>query len=265
MSYRDKIDNSLKNQQIRLLCQIDITNEEYKELLTYTRNRVRCLQVQTITPVDIYLSVALVQVAIRKYSEGNYWDYFKNEIGIETLPSSRTNMVGQIFIATLKKYHLFQIEREAGAKYAYVENIKAHAFVPNNYLQGYFDFLFAFYDKNLLRQLPDDISEDFSEMSEFFSSTLKETGDSFVLKNIDNKPAKSYKLLKATRTLFAQGNSMVLSKEIYSHLKIVDDYYYDGLIKTSDNRFAAGFSEWIKVASEQIERNKKRPQNGASF
>lgn len=256
MSYRDKIDNFLKNPETRLLGQIDITDNEYKELISYTRNRVLYLQFQTIAPADIYLSVALVQIAIRKYSDGNYWDYFKSEID-PNLPSSRTNLVGQVFAATLRKYHLFQIDREAGAKYAYVENIKAHAFVPTNYLHGYFDFLFAFYDRNLLRQLPEDISEDFSEMSEFFSSTLRETSDSFVLRNLDNKPAKSYKLLKATRTLFAQGDPTVLSKEIYSHLKIIDDYYYDGLLKARDNRFAAGFSEWIKATSEQIENNKK--------
>lgn len=256
MSCRDKIDNSLKNKEICLLGQIDINDDEYKELIAYSRNRVRCLEFQTIAPTDIYLSVALVQIAIRKYSEGNYWDYFKSEIDID-VSSSRTNLVGQVFIATLKKHHLFQIEREAGAKFAYVENIKAHAFVPTNYLHGYFDFLFAFYDKNLLRQLPEDILEDFSEMAEFFSNTLKETGDSFVLKNIDNKPAKSYKLLKATRTLFAQGDYVFLSKEIYSHLKIIDDYYYDGFLDTSGNRFAAGFSDWIKVASEQIENSKK--------
>lgn len=256
MSYKETIIEALNNPDIRLLGQIEISDDEYKELLSYTRMRVRNIQPQTIMPADIFLSVALVQIAIKSYSDGNYWDYFKTEIGLD-VPSSRTNLVGQVFVATLKKHHLFQIEREAGAKYAYVENIKAHAFVPTNYLQGYFDFLFAFYDRNLLRQLPEDISEDFSEMSEFFSSTLKETSDSFVLRNMDNKPAKSYKLLKATRTLFAQGDPTVLSKEIYSHLKIIDDYYYDGLLKASDNRFAAGFSEWIKATSEQIESNKK--------
>lgn len=253
----ETIKNAMLNSNVYLLGQISITDDEYKELVNHARVRALKLQYQTITQPDIALSVALVNIAIKRYSEGNFWEYFWREIGLDYIPSSKTNLIGQVFLATLKHFHLFQIERTDTSRNAYVENIKAHAFVPAQYIQGYFDFLFAFYDKNLLRQLPENISEDFAEIADFFLSTLKDTSDSFVLRNLDNKPAKSYKLLKATRTLFAQGDPAFLSQEIYSHLKIIDDYYYDGKLNTDNDRFVTGFAQWIQSTTEQIEDGKK--------
>lgn len=260
MELHAKIYDALMNSNIKLLGQISISDEEYKELLSHTRGRVTNLIIQTAIPVDIILSVALVQIAIRKYSEGNYWECFKNEINLD-VPSSRTNFIGQIFFSTLTRYRLFQIERDAGTKHAYVENIKAHAYVPNNYLCDYFDFLFAFYDRNLLRQIPNNMDDDFSEMSEFFDSTLKENDEIFCLHNLDNKPAKSYKLLKATRTLFAQGDAVFLSNVIYNHLKIIDDYYYDEKKPSETDRFGNAFIKWTEKATEltgDIRRVNKR-------
>lgn len=257
MDISDKIQGAFNDPSIRLLGQIEISEEEYKKLIEYTRQRILSLQLQTIMPVDVILSVALVHIAIREYSDGNYWDCFRRAIGLN-VPSSRTNLIGQVFISTVKHYHLFQIERETGSNNAYVENIKAHAIVPNNYLQGYFDFLFAFYDRNLFRQLPENIDEDYLELSEFFSNTLKDTGDSFVLRNLDNKPAKTYKLLKATRVLFAQGDPDTVSTELHAHLKIIDDYYYDGVMQKTGDRFTAGFSKWISATQVINERSSRK-------
>ena len=264
MGYLQKIQSAIADPNIRLLGQISLSDKEYSELMDLVRYRVSRMQQQISPQADIYLSVALVQIAIRQYREGNYWECFKYEMRMD-IPSQRLQYIGQIFLATLKKYHYFQIERAPGDKYAYVENIKAHAFVPNAYLEGYFDFLFAFYDQNLLRQLPDSIDEDFSEMSEFFTETLRENSDSFKLDSLSsNKPAKTYKLLKATRVLFAQGDPSVLAREMYSHLKIIDDYYYDGILSPDQNRFAAAFSKWVETTTEHIRNDKsvaKRRQN----
>lgn len=266
MSFRETIESALKNPNISLLGQIVLSDEEYEELLEVVRGRVINIQLSTtITPADIYIAVALVQIAIRKYKEGNYWEYFKEELGLE-ISSSKTNYIGQMFISTLNKHHLFQLERDPGTKYAYVENIKAHAIVPNNYMSGYWDFIYSFYDKNLLRQLPEDIDVEFIEMSDFFLSTLNEGSDSITLKSLDSKPGKSYKLLKATRALFAQGDPTTLSNIVYSHLKIIDDYYYEGVKDNSDNRFAIGFSEWIEKEGESlVGKDKKAKRKSGVF
>ena len=255
MTIREKIQQYISRPDVKLLSQIPVSENEYKELLEYARSYVLRMYMQTIVPADIVLSVALVQIAIRTYYDGNYWEYFLEELEMD-VSSSKRNYIGQVFAATLRKYRLFEIPHEQGAKYAYVENIKAHAFVPNNYLHGYFDFLFAFYDKNILRQLPDNIDEEFLEMSEFFASTLRASGDSFSLTNLNNKPAKSYKLLKATRTLFAECSPDVVSKEIYRHLQIIDDFYYDNILPDREDRFGEAFCLWQIRSTEINDSNK---------
>ncbi len=106
MSIRATIYNALVNPDTRLLGQIQISEDDYKELIEYTRYRVlKNVHPQTIMPPDLILSVALVQIAIREYVDGNYWDSFKSEIGVDVRPST-INLVGQIFIATLKRYYL---------------------------------------------------------------------------------------------------------------------------------------------------------------
>lgn len=266
MNLRERINNSIAQPGIKLLSQIPISDNEYRELIAEARSYIQHMYTQTIVPANPVVAVTLVQIAIRAYSEGNYWDYFIDEIGM-AVPSSKRYYLGQVFASTLKQYHLFELEREIGSKYAYVENIKAHAFVPNNYLSGYWDFLFAFYDRNILRQLPESIEEDFSEMAEFFASTLKDTGDSFSLRNLDNKPAKSYKLLKATRSLFAQGDPIILSNEIYHHLQIIDGFYYDDMLPAFDERFGESFNLWQKKNAEihDASRNGIKRRSGAFY
>lgn len=115
----------------------------------YVREKVKFIHIQTIIPVDEILSVAMVQIAIRVYSEGNYWDYFDEEVGVK-ISQGKKYYFAQIFAKTIQKYQLFELEQENPSKYSYVENIKAHAFVPNKYLHNYFDFLFSFYGKGVI-------------------------------------------------------------------------------------------------------------------
>ena len=243
MSIEEKVSKYLSSSDVKLFSQIPISDEEYGFLLRYTRNYSRSMYMASTAPANPLVALTLVQIAIRAYAEGNYWDYFLSEMQMD-ISASKRNYLGQVFVSTIRKYHLFELDHADRTKYAYVENIKAHTFVPNNYLLGYFDFLFAFYDRNLLRQLSDDIKEDIEELSDFFYSTLRYSGDSFSLTTLDNKPAKSYKLLKATRTLLAEGDSVLLSKEIYRHLKIIDDYYYDDVLPDRNERFGKAFYTW---------------------
>jgi len=266
MNIKEKIDRYILQPDVKLLSQIPISDAEYQELLQYIRYYINHMYMQTIVPANLLIATGLVQIAIRTYTEGNYWDYFISEICMD-LSASKRNYLGQIFASTIKQYHLFEIKHEKVAKHTYVENMKAHAFVPNNYLRNYFDFLFAFYDKNILRQLPDNIEADFSEMAEFFSNTLSDSSDIFSLTNFDNKPAKSYKLLKATRALFAQGDPVILSNKLYHHLQIIDNFYYDDKYPDKGDRFEEAFCQWQEKASEGNDsiRSNIRRKTGAFY
>ena len=76
MNIRDKIHQYVSMAGVKLFSQIPVSDDEYQSLLKYTRAQISGLYMQTIAPADALISTALVQIAIRSYSDGNYWDYF---------------------------------------------------------------------------------------------------------------------------------------------------------------------------------------------
>jgi hypothetical protein len=205
---------------------------------------------------DLMLSISLVQIAIRNYKEGKYWRCFQNEIGLD-VPVAKLNYIGQIFEKTISKYGLFQIQREENSSHMYVENIKAHAFVTNYYMQGFFDFSYAFYEKNLLRELSENIEDDLKDLSVFMNSTLFYNEDLVYISDKSNKTSKSYKLLKSTRAVLASNEDCLVYNMFYPVLNLIDKYYYENEIPSfSQNRFEKEFVVWCKNQEEQ-EKHKR--------
>lgn len=236
----------IESRRLSFLCQIELTDEEYAELLRIARFRLRALQTYSIVPVDLTISVMLVQVAIRCYREGKYWPVFLEEIGLD-LPSSKLNYLGKIFYKTISAYHLFTLPQTGTGSNQYVENIKAHAFVTDWYLNGYFDFAYAYFENNLFRELTDDIGEDMQDLSAFMETTLRNDGDAITAGGDGKKAAKSYRLLRSTRAAFAYGERAVLHDLFLPALKMIDRFYYDSVLPDAmENRFARGFHAWVK-------------------
>lgn len=253
--------------RFELISQISITDEEYDLLLTYVREKAKTFYTPPIVSADEALSVAMVQIAIKVYSEGNYWDCFNEEIGFVLTPSKRIYF-SQIFVETIRKYDMFELKSKNDLRQAYVENIKAHAFVPNQYLKNYFDFLFSFYDRNLLRHLTEDIDDDIDDLISFVADSLDKSGDEVSIEKSGSKPTKSYKLLKATRSLIAQSNSTVLRDIFFDHLIMMDDYYYDSKLPSKNNRFTDEFQKWVEKKNSEIntiENSPKKRKNKESF
>lgn len=246
-----RIKEEFTSSRFELISQIAISDAEYEVLLQYVRDKVKNSYIQMLVPTDEILSVAMVQIAIRVYSDGNYWDCFDEEVGVE-ITQGKKYYFAQIFAKTIQKYKLFELEQENQSKYSYVENIKAHAFVPNKYLHNYFDFLFSFYDRNLFRQLTDDIDEDIDDLIGFVSESLSRSGDVVSIEKSGNKPAKSYKLLKATRALIAQSTTTVVSDTFFDHLVLMDNYYYDGKLPKKVDRFSSAFQAWVEKKNSEI-------------
>ncbi|AEV68313.1 hypothetical protein [Acetivibrio clariflavus] len=251
MHFFQRIMKKVNSPEVQLLCQISVSGNEYEELLKYTRSKILNLYMQAIPVPDLLLSMALVQIAIHRYDEGNYWDCFLDEIGIDVSAVKR-NYLGQIFMKTLRHFNLFIIEQEKGSRQAYVENIKAHAFVPNNYLFGYFDFLFSFYDRNLFRQIPENLEYDIFDMIDFMSDSLSSNSDNVRLEDFGNKPPKIYRLLKATKNVIAQCSPVVICNLISKHLIMIDEYYYDRKLPIKDDRFTSSFIAWCETQESEI-------------
>ena len=233
--------NKIEQNSYRLLGQIEISDEEFEELKQYSIVRIHHLT-PTI-PVDLKLSVFLVQVAIREYKEGRYWPCFSEIIG-EALPSSKQNNIGQIFIKTLQHFGLFVLERRENGSQTFVENIKAHAFVTNWYLDGYFEFSQAYYENNLFRQLDEDIESDFGDLSAFMKTTLGGNSDTISEKGSATHAARSYRLLKSTRSVISQADPDLLKEIFFPTLKLIDSVFYDDQYPKGLDRFEAGFIKW---------------------
>lgn len=238
----------IKENEYKLLGQVEISDEDYNILLKYTKNRVKCAFVETIIKPDLRISVAMIQIAIRHYKNGRYWPCFIEELGIDDVSGSKLNYLGQIFSKTLKTYNLFELKKEdEKSSQMYVENIKAHAFVTNYYMDGFYEFSYAFFENNLFRELSEDIDEDIEDLSKFMSTTLNSNKDAFLLDDTSKKTAKSYRLLKSTRTVFAQCDTNIVRNIFLPVLSLIDKYYYDNDVPSiAQNRFEYGFIEWCK-------------------
>lgn len=256
MLNNNQIADVLSKNNFILLGQIEVSESEYKDLVNYVSSRVRIMYMTAIPNADLMLSLALVQIAIRKYQDGKFWPCFEEEIGY-SVPSNKLNYIGQIFFKTIKQYNLF-IPRVDDGVFQYVEYIKSHAFITNYYMQGFYDFSYAYYENNLFRQLNlEEIEEDFEILSSFMGTTLNNKNDNIVERGL-NTASKSYKLLKSTRTTFALCDPETIRELFLPVLKLIDNYFYDGEIpQIAKNRYEEAFIEWCKTQDQDIKNELK--------
>lgn len=243
-SLAQRVIQQIQEKQYRLLCQLPISEEDYTTLLRYTKDTFRNMQTRSIVKPDILLSITLVQIAIRYYCEGRYWPCVTDELGI-MIPVTKTYHAARIFLKTLQEYHLLMLPVGSGDT-QYVENIKAHAFVTDWYIQRFYDFVSAYYENNLFRELASDIQEDFDELSAFMRTTLLNNDDCISDSDDVKRASKSYRLLKSTRAVFAYAGSKTIHDVFFPILQYFDQYYYDDkLPQASKDRFSIGFVQWV--------------------
>ena len=118
-----------------------------------------------------------------------------------------------------------------------------------------------------MRQLTDDVEDDIYEMIDFFEDSLNENADSIRVEKIGNKPAKTYKLLKATRCAIAQCSPSIIAGIIIKHLKMIDIYYYDGEIPNQHERIAEAFGVWTgeNVSSFSATKTEKKRHSSVFY
>lgn len=240
------LENQIKENDISLLIQIPLSKETSRrkkikmELLQYAKRQIP--QISTVYP-DLRLSLALVLLAKQIYDQGNFW---RNLSEILKLPLSENKRVklGQIFLATLRKYNLYEIQKHKDSN-EYVQNILAHCIVPEKYLENYFEFLYSFYDRNLGRYLPDDIDEDIKALKQYMQQMQNTQDEDLHFERSKSHSAVSYKLIKSTQTVIAECDNEVIYDQIIQFLELIDDYFYNNstanmkprLIKWCENKF----------------------------
>lgn len=238
-----------------LLGQISLTEEEEEWILNYAKNVFNFNEINDDS--NLVLSVALVLVAINDYQDGKYWEMVENKFEINDFSSRKQGILGRMFINTLKKYNLFELPENENKAMKFVENIKAHAFVTNNYMDRFYEFLTDYYENNLFRDITEDVEDTLQDLSDFIKSTINQKDDTIFGDNSNGKAKKSYKLLKSTREVIAGCDGDVLYQLFYPLLKMIDINFYDGILpRENSGRFSDGYIEWSKKNNTSVEEKK---------
>jgi hypothetical protein len=244
----------------KLFGQVSMNHDEYQDLVSVARMRIKNMVIRTSARADLFIALALVQIAIRRYNEGSYWPCVKKELQLPELNASKQTYVGKVFLKTIRSYNLFILPSSPDDNQKYVENIKAHAFVTNNYMDGFFDFAYDYYETNLFRQIDENIAEDISYLSAFMSSSLSDEKNIITSDGEDLKKApKAYRLLMSTRRVFADCDNDILVELFLPVLKMIDTYYFQEILPDADSgRFEGGFSIWCAKKKKQDEQFSSR-------
>ena len=134
--------------QVKILCEIDINDDEYLLLMDHLRNRYSAIVNIYRKPLfDIPLTVALVQLAIRNYN-GNFWKHVAHVVGLEKLNPQYCGWIGSSATNTMKAYGK-AIFREGEN----VANILMHAFIADYFINKYFHYIFQYYNVDAERNI----------------------------------------------------------------------------------------------------------------
>lgn len=180
-------------------------------------------------------AVALVQIGIHKY-DGRFWPHVEREIGME-LPGSYQKWIGRSFYKTLEKYNKYKV-----AENEMMNNILLHCFITNYYASDLFDFLFAYYQIDLER----DLTSNSREMRDYLMQSMA-SGEN---------TARAYKIKKHTSDAVAF-NTRGCKIRVGKILRFMDNALFYGLFpRTSQNRIAQLFCKWADE-SKKFDQAKK--------
>ncbi len=237
----EDIENLIKKNNISLLeeIRISLTNEERLEFVNYAKHIIP--KINKVTS-DLRLAIALVIIAKQIYDQGNFWGKLSEALHLD-IPSNKALIIGQIFLQTIKKYKLFVADRHKKNN-EYVQNILAHCFIPQNYRENFYEFLFSFYDRNLNRCIPENIDEDIQDLKRYMRRMQNTQDEELHFDVSRNHAAVSYKLIKSIQTVIAE-EDIVIHKALLEYLELIDNYFYSNstekmpqsLINWCENKF----------------------------
>lgn len=216
---------------------IRVDDEEYQILISFLHHGYEKIlsspHHETVNPL---FAVGLVQIGIRFY-DGRFWPHVQKELKLEKMPMNHQGWIGRSFYKTLiqfKKIHVSENE--------FMNNVLLHCFVTKHYANDLFDFLFAYYQIDLER----DLSRNSPEMRKYLMQTMSKGETS----------ARAYKIKKHTADAVS-ANERGCKIRVGRILRFMDNALFNDLYpENSQNRIAQLFCEWAK-ASDRFESARK--------
>lgn len=225
---------------VRLLCEIEVNDDEYKLLCAYFRKQYLFRRNITRGPaVNIMFSIALVQIGIRNY-DGNFWEQVDDVLGIN-VPLSHRRWVGGTLSRTLTVFG-----KPLFSKQEYVTNILMHCFVAQSFLTRMYDYLFQYYNLDLQRDM----------------TSMSEDDLDFLCTSIKNPFGLRQQLLSNYTALSMRGNEEYCKNILYKALKLIDMSFWNEYTEeiVLPERFQREFEKWKRISS--FYKNEKKRMEG---
>lgn len=220
---------------------IVITEEEYPYLLKYAKRQLKqMLSMEKALPDAVYLTVALVQIGIRRY-DGSYWDHASEELKVK-LNTKCQYLLGATFMNTLKQHNKHISNQDIR-----VQSILFHGFVSDYYSKGLFEFLFQYFTNDLERDINRNTKEQMQALMDTLAIKEKEdeaSNDAFSAQYL--KGSKAYRLRHHTLEAICAYpvHSRVRLRRL---LRMIDRAFWKGSVpKNPSSRLSIRFKEWVE-------------------
>lgn len=221
---------------------IVVSEEEYNELLEYTRCQLRNVTVSSSALKDApILAVALVQIGIRCYN-GNFWgNALKQELKVVNNQIYQ-RFLGESFINTMKAHEKFILDESERVK-----TILFHSFVTNYYSKGLYELLFQYYVNDLER----DINRNDKNQMQALMSTIQlraemseEESEAFT-DQFTGRGSRAYKLRQHTLQAIT-ANPSHSSMRLRRIIRLIDKAFWkDSVPEKPVSRLTILFKEWL--------------------
>lgn len=211
--------------KVKYIGDIIINDEEYKILIDYLTSKLSSIKTLSQNTDDPLYAVALVQIGIREYN-GRFWPHLSKITGIK-IDTNQQRIVGERFYNTLIAHNKSHVD-----KGEIVNNILMHCFITKQYAPDFFEFMFAYYQHDLDR----DLERHTKEMSDYLISCMKKAENS----------SRAFRIKKGTSDATTI-NERGCKRRIRNVLKYIDSYLFDNILpEDSPNRIATYFCKWAK-------------------
>ncbi len=236
-----------------LLGDIAISEVEEKLLKQYMTSELKRLDNSCTSFKPIrgkIFAFGLVRFAMKYYSSGKFWPFFKDEYGVEVKVNNQREIhewFQMIMHVTGKTY-----DENLPQK---IDNISLHSFVTDKCAKQFFDYLFDFWRIELNR----DIENMYGDGNDVFKALINEikSNNSIGINNVMKHTSMALEL-----------NEKSCKLRIRRFLKLMDACFWNGdVIPETGNRFNELLRKWMtipngKFQSELAIKTKKKGVKG---
>lgn len=222
----EKLRRRIKRQfaKKKYLGDIQISDDEYKLLLDYMRERFKAMSARySYKAPDEVFCVGMVQIGIRCYEEGVYWPKFQKELNVST-NSVIQGELSDMFEETMRRngHGLLGDQR-------FLNQLLLQGFVSDHYAGRLFDYLYDYYRRELFCDIGN------------LKGRLKA-----LVQAMERTDRGQVKIVTQTADAIAYNPGSARTR-VHGMLRLIDKAYWDEELpgRERSNRLTCAFLDWL--------------------